>query len=253
MRRDGVELERKVALVTGAAAGLGEAAARRLAAAGAAVVVTDIDERGADVADSLSGSFLRHDVASEDDWAVAVAQTERTHGRLDILVNNAGITLMGSIEEMDLAGFRRTIDIDLVGSFLGCKAALPAMKRAGGGSIVNIASISGLQASANLVAYNAAKAGVTLMTKSIALHCAQTRTGIRVNSVHPGVIRTAMLDKVMAQVSDPEALMAGFVATHPIGHIGEPDDIAEMVLYLASDRAKFVTGAAMVVDGGATI
>ena len=248
-----MELEGRVALVTGAAAGLGEAAARRLAEAGATVIVTDIDESGAVVAESLGGSFVRHDVASEDDWAAAIAHAEDRHGRLDILVNNAGITLMGSIEEMDLAGFRRTIDIDLIGTFLGCKAALSPMKRTGGGSIVNIASISGLQASANLVAYNAAKAGVTLMTKSIALHCAQTRTDIRVNSVHPGVIRTAMLDKVMAQVSDPEALMAGFVATHPVGHIGEPDDIAEMVLFLASDRSKFVTGAAMVVDGGATI
>ena len=248
-----MELEGKVALVTGAAAGLGEAAARRLAAAGATVIVTDIDEGGAAVAESLAGSFLRHDVVSEEDWAAAIAHAEQRHGRLDILVNNAGITLMGSIEQMDLAGFRRTIDIDLIGTFLGCKAALPLMKRGGGGSIVNIASISGLQASANLVAYNAAKAGVTLMTKSIALHCAETRTGIRVNSVHPGVIRTAMLDKVMAQVPNPEELMAGFVATHPVGHIGEPGDIAEMVLFLASDRSKFVTGAAMVVDGGATI
>ncbi|WBH17799.1 glucose 1-dehydrogenase [Sphingomonas radiodurans] len=249
-----MELAGKVALVTGAAAGLGAAAARRLAAEGAAVVVTDVDEAtGRAVAESLDGLFVPHDVADEAAWARAIEETEARHGRLDILVNNAGITLMGSIEEMSLEGFRRTIDIDLIGTFLGCKAALPLMKRGGGGSIINIASISGLQASANLVAYNAAKAGVTLMSKSIAMHCATTRTGIRVNTIHPGVIRTAMLDKVMAQVPDPDALMAGFVAVHPIGHIGEPDDIAEMVFYLASDRSKFVTGAAMVVDGGATI
>lgn len=248
------ELEGKVALVTGAAAGLGEAAARRLAEAGAKVVVTDIEvATGEAVATSIGGAFVRHDVTSEDDWAVAIAETEARFGRLDVLVNNAGITLMGSIEEMDLAGFRRTVDVDLVGTFIGCKVALPLMARGGGGSIVNIASISGLQAAANLVAYNAAKAGVTLMTKSIALHCANQRNGIRVNSIHPGVIRTAMLEKVMSQVPDPEALMAGFVAVHPIGHIGEPDDIAEMVLFLASERAKFITGAAMVVDGGATI
>lgn len=249
------ELEGKVALVTGAAAGLGEAAARRLAAAGAKIVVTDIDaEAGEAVAGSLPEAvFVRHDVTNEDDWAQAIAETERHFGRLGILVNNAGITLMGTIEEMDLAGFRRTLDVDLVGPFIGCKAALSLMVRSGGGSIVNIASIAGLQAADNLVAYNAAKAGVTLMTKSIALHCAKQRNGIRVNSVHPGVIRTAMLDKVMSQVPNPDELMAGFVAVHPIGHIGEPDDIAEMVLYLASDRSKFVTGAAMVVDGGATI
>ncbi len=249
-----MELEGRVALVTGAATGLGEAAARKLAAAGAKVVVTDIDEaNGTAVAESLGGIFRTHDVVDEDDWAKVIAAADETYGRLDILVNNAGITLMGSIEEMDLAGFRRTIDVDLVGTFLGCKAALPLMKRGGGGSIINIASIAGLKASSNLVAYNAAKAGVTLMTKSIAMHCATTRTGIRVNSVHPGVIRTAMLDKVMAQVPNPDELMAGFVAVHPIGHIGEPLDIAEMVLFLASDRSKFVTGAQMVVDGGATI
>lgn len=248
-----MELTGKVALVTGAAAGLGKAAADRLAAAGATLVLTDVDESGAAAAASLPGAiFLQHDVSNEEDWARVISEVDARYGRLDVLVNNAGITLMGSIEEMDLAGFRRTLDVDLVGVFLGCKAALPLMRRTGG-SIINISSISGLKASANLVAYNAAKAGVTLMTKSIALHCAAARTGIRCNSVHPGVIRTAMLEKVMAQVSDPKALMDGFVATHPIGHIGEPDDIAEMVLYLASDRSKFITGAAMIVDGGATM
>ncbi|WP_298675475.1 glucose 1-dehydrogenase [uncultured Sphingomonas sp.] len=248
-----MELQGKVALVTGAAAGLGEAAARKLAEAGATVVVTDIETAtGEAVAGSIGGMFVRHDVTSEADWAAALAAVEQRYGRLDVLVNNAGITLMGSIDEMDLAGFRRTLDVDLVGTFIGCKLAIPLMSRSGGGSIVNIASIAGLQASANLVAYNAAKAGVTLMTKSIALHCATTGTRIRVNSVHPGVIRTAMLDKVMAQVPNPQELMEGFVAVHPIGHIGEPDDIAEMVLYLASARSRFVTGAAMVVDGGAT-
>ncbi len=249
-----MELDGKIALVTGAAAGLGEAIARRLADEGATVIVTDIeDATGQAVASSLAnGSYRHHDVASEEDWARVIGEVEAAHGRLDILVNNAGITLMGSLEEMDLARFRKTIDVDLVGPFLGCKLALPLMRRGGGGSIVNIASISGLMASSNLIAYNAAKAGVTLMTKSIALHCAETKSGVRCNSVHPGVIRTAMLDKVMAQVPNPDELMAGFVATHPIGHIGEPGDIAEMVLFLASERSKFITGAAMVVDGGAT-
>ncbi len=249
-----MELDGKVALVTGAAAGLGEAIARRLAEEGACVIVTDIeDAAGEAVAASLAnGAYHHHDVASEEDWARVIAAVEVDHGRLDVLVNNAGITLMGSLEDMDLARFRKTIDVDLVGPFLGCKAALPLMRRGGGGSMINIASIAGLQASSNLIAYNAAKAGVTLMTKSIALHCAETKSGVRCNSVHPGVIRTAMLDKVMAQVPNPEELMAGFVATHPIGHIGEPGDIAEMTLFLASDRSKFITGAAMIVDGGAT-
>lgn len=250
-----MELQGKVALVTGASTGLGEAAARRLAAEGARLVVSDVDDAaGEAVAATLPGAiYQRLDVVEEQDWKRCIAAISGKFGRLDILVNNAGITLMGSIEEMDLERFRRTLDVDLVGTFLGCKLALPLMRASGGGSIINIASISGLQASANLVAYNAAKAGVTLMTKSIALHCATQRYGIRVNSIHPGVIRTAMLDKVMAQVPNPDELMAGFVATHPIGHIGEPDDIAEMVLYLASDRSKFITGTAMVIDGGATI
>lgn len=250
-----MELQGKVALVTGASTGLGEAAARRLAAEGARLVVSDVDDSaGEAVAASLPGAIYQHlDIVEEQDWKRCIAAISGKFGRLDILVNNAGITLMGSIEEMDLERFRRTLDVDLVGTFLGCKLALPLMRASGGGSIINIASISGLQASANLVAYNAAKAGVTLMTKSIALHCATQRYGIRVNSIHPGVIRTAMLDKVMAQVPNPDELMAGFVATHPIGHIGEPDDIAEMVLYLASDRSKFITGTAMVIDGGATI
>lgn len=249
-----MELDGKVALVTGASTGLGEAAARKLAASGARLVVTDVDDGpGAAVAASLPGAIYRHlDVTSETDWAETMKAVSSQCGRLDILVNNAGITLMGNIDQMDLAGFRRTLDVDLVGTFLGCKLVLPLMRAAGGGSMINISSIAGLQASANLVAYNAAKAGVTLMTKSIALHCAEQRTGIRVNSIHPGVIRTAMLDKVMAQVPNPDELMAGFVATHPVGHIGEPDDIAEMVLYLASARSGFITGATMVVDGGAT-
>lgn len=249
-----MELQGKTALVTGAAMGLGEAIARRLAQAGARVVLTDIeDETGQAVAGSLpGGSYHHHDVADEAAWARVIEAVDAEHGALDILVNNAGITLMGSIEEISLAAFQRTLDIDLIGPFLGCKAALPLMRKSGGGSIINISSIAGLQAAPNLVAYNAAKAGLTLMTKSIALYCAESRTGIRVNSIHPGVIHTAMLDKVMSQVSNPEELMAGFVATHPIGHIGEPDDIAEMALFLASERSKFITGSAMIVDGGAT-
>ena len=250
-----MELDGRIALVTGGSSGLGEAIARRLSEAGALVVVGDIDVAAGEAVarDLRDGLFVRLDVASEDDWHAALDAVIARHGRIDILVNNAGITLMGSIEDIDLAAFRRTIDVDLVGVFLGCKLGIERMKASGGGSIVNISSTSGLRPSANLAAYNAAKAGVTLMTKSIALHCAETRTGIRCNSVHPGVIRTAMLEKVMAQVPNPDELMAGFVAQHPIGHIGEPDDISEMVLFLASDRAKFITGSEMVVDGGLTL
>jgi 3(or 17)beta-hydroxysteroid dehydrogenase len=244
----------KTALVTGAASGLGEAIARGLAAEGARVLLTDIDPAGEAVARSLGGeaAFVRHDVSQEADWDTALAEMERRFGGLDILVNNAGITIMGDIESISFADYRKTMAIDTDGVFLGCQKGIPLLKRRGGGVITNISSISGLRASANLVAYNAAKAAVTLMTKSVALHCAYKGYGIRVNSVHPGVIRTAMLDKVMSQVEDPEALMAGFVATHPIGRVGEPHELISMVLYLSSAEASFMTGGSYVVDGGAT-
>ena len=242
------------ALVTGGSSGIGEAIARKLATAGAKMMIGDVDTvAGVAVADSFGGHFVGLNVAREDEWAAAMAALHAAFGGLDILVNNAGITIMGSIEDISLADFQRTLDVDLIGVFLGCKAAIPLMKRGNGGAIVNISSVSGLKASANLAAYNAAKAGVTLLTKSITLHCAEQRYGIRCNSVHPGVIRTPILDKVMAQVSDPQALMAGFVAQHPIGNIGDTADIADIVHYLAGPRAKFITGSAFVVDGGLTI
>ena len=242
------------ALVTGGASGIGEAIARQLASAGAQVMIGDVDTiAGAAIADSFGGQFVKLDVARQDDWAAAMAAIEAGVGGLDILVNNAGITIMGSIEEISLADFQRTLDVDLIGVFLGCKAAIATMKRGGGGAIVNISSTSGLKASADLAAYNAAKAGVTLLTKSVALHCAEQRYGIRCNSVHPGVIRTPILDKVMAQVADPQALMAGFIAQHPIGNIGDTADIADIVHYLVGPRAKFITGSEFVVDGGLTL
>ena len=245
------DLTGRRALVTGGASGIGEAIAKRLAATGAQVMIGDVDTvAGASVANSFGGQFVSLDVAREDDWAAAMATLEAAFGGLDILVNNAGITIMGSIEEISLADFQLTVNVDLVGVFLGCKAAIALMKSGGGGAIVNISSTAGLKASANLAAYNAAKAGVTLLTKSVALHCAEQRYGIRCNSVHPGVIRTPILDKVMAQVSDPQALMAGFVAQHPIGNIGDTADIADIVHYLVGPRAKFITGSEFVVDGG---
>jgi NAD(P)-dependent dehydrogenase (short-subunit alcohol dehydrogenase family) len=248
------DLTGRRALVTGGASGIGEAIARQLAGAGANVMIGDVDTvAGAAVAASFGGTFVSLDVACEDAWAAAMAAVEASLGGLDILVNNAGITIMGSIEDISLADFQLTLDVDLIGVFLGCKAAIAMMKRNGGGAIVNISSTSGLKATADLAAYNAAKAGVTLLTKSVALHCAEKRYGIRCNSVHPGVIRTPILDKVMAQVADPQALMAGFVAQHPIGNIGDTDDIADIVHYLVGPRAKFITGSAFVVDGGLTL
>ena len=242
----------KIALVTGAASGLGYGIAKRLVDDGANVVITDIDEAGISAAADDFGTRAHpivHDVSEEADWRNVYALIADTFGCLDILVNNAGVTLMGSVEELEIASFDRTLSINLRGPFLGCKLALPLMKIKGG-AIVNIASVSSFKPKPELLAYNASKADLSLMTKSMALHCAEQGYGIRVNSINPGVIQTAMLDKVISQVEDGEALMATYKAMHPIGRIGLPAEIASMVSYLASDEAGFITGSEFTVDGG---
>jgi len=242
-------LNGKIALVTGGASGLGEAIARRYAAEGASVIIADIDEAGGKaVAGDIGGRFVVLDVTTEDSWHAALA----TCDRLDVLVNNAGITTVGSIESLSLADFRVMLDIDLIGVFLGCKLAIPLMKTHGG-SIINMSSLCGVRAQADLVGYNAAKAAVSHLTKSAALHYAKEAYGIRCNSIHPGAIHTPILDKVMAQVDDPKALYDGWVSTHPIGRLGKPEEIAAMAVYLASDESAFTTGAEMRVDGGSSL
>ncbi len=240
----------KIAFVTGAASGLGAAMARAYVAEGAFVVIADIDDDAGQAlaADLGQARFVHLDVTSEESWATAVATCER----IDVLVNNAGITTLGSVEEVTLAQFRHELDIDVLGVFMGIQTALPKMK-AHGGSIINMSSLAGVSASGNLVAYNAAKAAVTLMTKSCALHFAQKGYGIRCNSIHPGAIHTPIIDKVLAQSDDPEALYQSFVATHPIGRLGKPEEIAAIAVYLASDESAFATGAEFRIDGGASI
>lgn len=247
-------LDGRIAIVTGAASGLGRAIARRLDAEGACVICADIDEGGgaATAASLARGRFARLDVTDEHGWTALIGAVTAEFGGLDILVNNAGITTVGSIEDLSYAAFRHELDVDLCSVFLGCQAAVRAMK-ARGGSIVNISSASGLKASSYLVAYNAAKAGVTLMTKSIALHCGEQGYAIRCNAVHPGAIESEMIEKAAAQTGDPAAFRAQMVATHPIGHLGSPADIASIVAYLASDESGFATGASFVIDGGLTL
>ncbi|MSO76375.1 MAG: glucose 1-dehydrogenase [Alphaproteobacteria bacterium] len=249
----------KVALVTGGASGLGQATARLFVAEGARVAVTDIDEpAGAAVAKSLgpSATFIRHDVTSEADWQAAIEATVAAFGGLHILVNSAGIGPFGNIEETSFADWRRVHAVDLDGVFLGCKWALPAMARtcAGDGrkaAIVNISSVAGIIAGHNLVAYNSAKAGVRHLTKSVALHCARQGYPIRCNSVHPAFIDTPILDIHRARFGNERALEK-LGRQIPMGRVGQPEEVAYGILYLASDEASFTTASELVIDGGIT-
>ncbi len=248
-------LDGKVALVTGAAAGLGRAAAIRMAEQGARVVVTDVlDEAGDDVASEIGAParFERLDVTRPEDWSRAMETALEAFGRLDVLVNNAGVVVLGDVESLSLAAWRHVHAVNLDGVFLGCRHGVEVMKRGGGGSIINLSSVSGLVGGHNLAAYNSSKGGVRLLTKSVALHCARAGYGIRCNSVHPTFIETAMVRSMIDASDDPERTRQKLVRQIPLGEIGEPDDVAHMIVYLASDESKFVTGAEFVVDGGVT-
>ena len=252
----------KVAVVTGAASGIGRACAELLAAEGARVVLTDLqDEKGLEVARGIGGDavFLHHDVIDEDAWAGLIAGIKARVGRLDILVNNAGIAIGGPITEFSLADWRRQQAVNVDGVFLGTKHSLPLMRQTGGGSIINISSVAGLKGSGNLAGYCATKGAVRLFTKAVAMECASARDGVRVNSVHPGIIETPIWDGILnappppgdntgparpTSVDDVAALAA------PLGVKGLPADIAAGVLYLASDESRYVTGTELVIDGG---
>ena len=240
----------KVALVTGGASGLGEAIARRLAAEGATVIVADLNEpadRGAD--------FIRLDVTDEAQWTAAMATLQSRYGQLNIAVNCAGTQVARSFPtDTTLADWRRVMSVNLDGVFLGTKHALALMRASEpvNGSIINISSMLGLVAMADIAAYCASKGGVHLYTKSVALSCAEQRVNVRVNSVHPGYIDTPLLRKSLARAGDVAQARRQLDALQPLGHIGEPDDVAWGVLYLASDESKFVTGSELVIDGGYT-
>jgi len=247
----------KVALVTGAALGLGRAAAVLLAGEGAKVALTDTKApEGQAAVDQIAQAggeaiFITHDVAQEADWERAVAETLERFGRLDVVVNNAGVALAGSVEDCTLEQWRWLMSINLDGVFLGTKHGIAAMKGRGG-SIINLSSIEGLIGDPNLAAYNASKGGVRIFTKSAALHCAKAGYKIRVNSIHPGYIWTPMVAGLVDGQTDPGEARDALVALHPLGRLGEPDDIAFGILYLASDESKFMTGSELVIDGGYT-
>ncbi|WP_309890910.1 glucose 1-dehydrogenase [Archangium sp.] len=249
-------VEGKVALVTGAASGLGKAAARMLAREGARVVVTDRNEAGAKEVAGTMGEAARAyklDVTQEADWVRVVDDTLATFGRLDVVVNNAGIGVAKDIESISLEEWRVVHAVNLDGVFLGCKHAIRGMRQCGAkGSIINISSVAGLVGVENLPAYCSSKGGVRLLSKSVALHCARKGYGIRCNSVHPTFIETPMVDGLASMMGGMEAGKARLARMIPLGHIGEPDDIAYAVLYLASDESKLMTGSEFVVDGGTT-
>ena len=247
----------KVALVTGAASGIGRACAEVLAREGAVVVLTDL-QAGEEVAAGIrakggKASFHRHDVTDEARWNAIVAEVAKQHGRLDVLVNNAGIAVAGLVTDLTLDQWRHQMAVNVDGVFLGVKCALPLMRKTGKGSIINISSIAGLRGAANLSAYCASKGAVRLFTKSVALECAMMGDGIRCNSVHPGIIETPIWGQVVPGTNEPLDLDAMSAVRVPLKRKGVPEDIANAVLFLASEDSSYMTGEEMVVDGGMTV
>ncbi|HEB89311.1 MAG TPA: glucose 1-dehydrogenase [Deltaproteobacteria bacterium] len=241
------ELEGKVALISGAARGMGAEEARLFAREGAKVVLADvIDEEGGKTAAGIGDAalYVHLDVTSESDWQTAIARTEEVFGRLDILVNNAGILRFNLLEQTPLEEYELVVRINQIGPFLGMKAAVPALRRAGGGSIVNISSLAGMQGVGGAIAYTASKFAVRGMTKVAAIELGPA--GIRVNSVHPGGVATPMTRPFGGEDESEDS--SGYEG--PIARIGRPEEVANLVLWLASDRSSYCTGSEFVIDGG---
>jgi 3(or 17)beta-hydroxysteroid dehydrogenase len=248
------ELSGQVAIVTGGASGIGAASASLLEQVGATVVVADIQP-----AKDGAGRFVDHDVTSEDSWKALLAGVLKHEGRLDIMVNNAGVSGgAGTIENTTVENWRKVEAINSEGVFLGCKYAIEGMKKTGPakaasrGSIVNVSSVAALIGSAGPAAYTASKGAVRLLSKSVAAYCAEKKYNIRCNSVHPGGVDTAIFNPLWQRVGREQG-KAFLGAAHPIGRMAEPQDLGELILWLASERSSFVTGAEFVADGGLTM
>jgi 3(or 17)beta-hydroxysteroid dehydrogenase len=246
-------MEGKVAIVTGGAMGLGEADSRALAREGARVVVTDVNrERGAAVAKSIGAEYVFHDVTNEAQWTQLIADVVKKYGALHVLVNNAGIVEPGNIETQTYDEYKRQMAVSADGTFLGCKYAVPAIAKSGGGSIINMASIASKRGVHNVAAYCAAKGAVEALSRAVAVHCLIEKNNVRCNSIHPGSIDTPMVRGIGAKL-----VAAGLVNTQTPNtpppaqqRLGEPLDIANLVLFLASDESKFISGQEFVPDGG---
>lgn len=254
-------VEGKVAFVTGAGNGIGAACARMLAAHGASVVVSDINRESCEqqaaaiCREGGTAISVALDTTDEAGWTEAMGIVMARYGRLDIAVNCAGVSGPHRYpSETTLEEWRAIMNVNLDGVFLGCKHALAAIEASTpvNGSIINISSVLGIVGHAGVAAYNASKGGVRLLSKSIALSCAQKKVDVRVNSVHPGFIDTPLVRRSMARFDDPAAAQAHYDGLQPVGRLGSPEDVAWGVLYLASDESRFVTGSELVIDGGYT-
>lgn len=253
----GGRLSTKVALISGGASGIGAATARRFVEEGAGVVLGDLNMgKGEALAAELgaAAAFVRLDVTVEGDWTAGVRAAQARFGALTTVVNSAGISVPANIEHESLEGFRRTVAINLEGTFLGCQAAVAALKAGQGGTIVNIASSLGVKAGAPFPAYSASKGGVRLLTRAVALHCAAEGYDIRCNAVLPGAIHTEMVEAYIAAGEQAgatrEQVVGGFAASHPMKRLGRPREPADAILFLASDESSFITGVDLPVDGG---
>jgi NAD(P)-dependent dehydrogenase (short-subunit alcohol dehydrogenase family) len=247
-------LDGKVAVVTGGANGIGRASAKALAAEGARVVIGDVaDERGENAAQEIRDAggeamFVRADVAKMSDVEALVREAIDRWRRLDVMFNNVGVAIPGTADEMSEDEFRRVLDVNLIGVWRGMRAAIPEMLRTAGGSIINTSSVQGHVAFLGWAGYAASKGGVDALTRQAAVEYAPK--GIRINSIVPGTILTEMNEKILREAEDPDAQMAAWTSMHPIGRIGQPDEVAAAVVFLASDESSFITGESLRVDGG---